>query len=69
MRLLNHIKDNWIGCLIAVISGYFTPFVLEYIGWQHSFFRFLLIFILIYIPVSIVTSIIMGFIGKTKKND
>ena len=61
MKLLNFIKENWIGCLVAVISGYFTPIVLEYIGWQDSFLNFLLVFMLIYIPLSIVAGFIKGF--------
>jgi len=58
MKLLNYLKENWIGILVAFISGFHTHIVLEYIGWQPSFFNFLLVFLLIYIPLSIVGGII-----------
>jgi|GEM_PF-2293415 ABC-type Co2+ transport system permease subunit len=58
MKLLNYLKENWIGILVAFISGFHTPIVLEYIGWQPSFLNFLLVFLLIYIPLSIVGGII-----------
>ena len=58
MKLLNYLKENWIGILVAFISGFLTPIVLEYIGWQPSFLNFLLVFLLIYIPLSIVGGII-----------
>jgi len=61
MKLLNYLKENWIGCLVAFISGFFTPIVLEYIGWQPSFLKFLFVFLLIYIPLSIVGGFIKGF--------
>lgn len=58
MKLLNYLKENWIGILVAFISGFLTPFVLGYIGWQPSFLNFLHVFLLIYIPLRIVGGII-----------
>ncbi len=63
MRLMNFIKENWIGCLIAFISGFTTTIVLEQFGWQHNFFAFLLAFMLIFIPLTIAVDLIKGLKG------
>lgn len=63
MRLMNFLKNNWIGCLVAFISGFTTTIVLEQLGWQHNFFAFLLAFMLIYIPLNIAVDLIKGLKG------